>query len=126
MSEPLIKKRDGVIENYALSGGKLRGNVRFNTTDFGKSVRQEVDDETLSGGSIGYTVDNYKRIADVNPDDDSDEDYLGTFSAERWTPYEYSLTPIEADVTSGVGRNADAKFPVRFTGAPTETPKPVI
>ncbi len=118
-------QRAGVVDNYALSGGKLRGNVRFNTTDFGKSVRQEVDDETLTGGSIGYTVDNYERVADVDPEDDKDEDYLGTFSATRWTPYEFSLTPIEADVNSGVGRSADLKFPVRFTGAPEEAPNVV-
>jgi hypothetical protein len=47
----------------------------------GRSWDLPKNNPAFSGGSIGYTVDNYKRIADVNLDDDSDEDYLGTFSA---------------------------------------------
>jgi HK97 family phage major capsid protein len=119
-------QRAGVVADYRLGGGKLTGNVRFNTTTFGQQVRQEVDDETLTGASVGYTVDKYERVADVDPDDDEDEDYLGTYRAASWTPYEVSLTPIEADVNSGVGRNADQKFPVRFIGAPEATPIPVL
>jgi hypothetical protein len=46
-------------------------------------------------------------VADIDPDEDEDEDYLGTYRAVEWELYEFPLTPIEADVNSGIGRSAE-------------------
>ncbi len=119
-------QRAGRIENGKVGAGKTSGEARFATTDFARSVQQEVDDGTLTDMSVGYLVNEYNRVADVNPDDDEDEDYLGTYRAVRWEPVEGSLVAIPADPGSGVGRNLDPEkvpqYPVRFIGAPATPP----
>ena len=113
-------QRAGVVTAFRIDSSKLRGDIRFSTTPFAREVQQEVDDETLKGCSIGYIVNEYARSEDLDPEDDEDEDYLGTFRTADWEVYEVSLTPIEADVASGVGRSADQKtHPVRLRGAVT-------
>lgn len=111
-------QRAGIIPDAKVVDGVMRGNGRFGTTDFARGIQQEVDDGTLSGASIGYIVDAYERTEDFDSKDDEDEEYLGTFRTAGWEVYELSLTPIEADVASGVGRSADIKtHPVRLIGA---------
>jgi HK97 family phage major capsid protein len=112
-------QRSGRLDPWAVSGGKGTGEISFGSTDFARCTQQEVDDRTLQGVSVGYQVHEYKRVADADPDDDEDEDYLGTYRAVDWEPYEVSLTPIEADIHSGVGRSAIPdpsipQYPVRF------------
>lgn len=123
-------QRAGKIDNGKIADGKTTGEARFGTTDFARSVQQEVDDGTLTDMSVGYMVHEYKRVTDVDSDDDEDEDYLGTYRAVNWEPYEGSLTPIPADAASGIGRSAEPDpktplYPVRFIGAPANlTPQP--
>jgi HK97 family phage major capsid protein len=112
-------QRAGRLENWCIASGRGTGEIRFGTTDFARSINQEVDDETLKGVSVGYQVHEYQRVADACAEDDEDEDYMGTYRAVDWEPYEASLTPIEADIHSGVGRGMapDPKvpqYPVRF------------
>ena len=120
-------QRAGKIDNGKVEKGKTTGEARFGSTDFARSIKQEVDDGTLTDMSVGYMVHEYNRVADVDPDDDEDEDYIGTYRAVSWEPYEGSLTPIPADANSGIGRSnePDPKlpmYPVRFTGAPALPP----
>lgn len=121
-------QRAGKIENGQVADGKTIGEARFGSTDFARSVKQEVDDGTLTDMSVGYMVHEYARVADVDAADDEDEDYLGTYRAVSWEPYEGSLTPIPADANSGIGRSNDPDpklplYPVRFTGAPAVNPQ---
>jgi len=122
-------QRAGRIENGVVGKGKTTGEARFGTTDFARSIQQEVDDGTLTDMSVGYLVHEYNRVADVDPADDEDEEYLGTYRAVRWEPVEGSLVAIPADPASGVGRGLDAvaadkfpQYPVRFIGAPAIPP----
>jgi HK97 family phage major capsid protein len=119
--DPMI--RAGRLDPWIISGGKGTGEISFGSTEVARNLQQEVDDRTLQGISVGYQVHSYQRVADADPDDDEDEDYMGTYRAVDWEPYEVSLTPIEADVKSGVGRSVATdpnipQFPVRFLGAP--------
>jgi HK97 family phage major capsid protein len=113
-------QRAGRIENITIGSGKTSGDARFGTNDFARSVRQEVDDNTLTDMSVGYLVNEYQRVADIDPDDDEDEDYLGTYRAVSWEPVEGSLVAIPADTEAGLGRSLDKddpklpKYPVRF------------
>jgi HK97 family phage major capsid protein len=121
-------QRSGRLEDWKIASGRGTGEIRFGTTAFAQTIRQEVDDETLQGVSVGYVVHEYGRVADVDPDDDEDDDYLGTYRAKSWEPYEVSLTPIEADIDCGVGRSTDPdsklpQFSVRFAGAPANPPQ---
>lgn len=121
-------QRAGKIENGKVADGKTTGEARFGTTEFARSIKQEVDDGMMTDMSVGYMVHEYKRVADVDPDDDEDDDYMGTYRAVSWEPYEGSLTPIPADPNSGMGRSAapDPKlplYPVRFTGVPADPPQ---
>lgn len=120
-------QRAGRIENGQVADGKTTGEARFGTTDFARSVQQEVDDGTLTDMSVGYLVHEYQRVADFDPDDDEDEDYMGTYRAVSWEPVEGSLVAIPADPASGVGRNMESdknlpQYPVRFIGAPAISP----
>jgi HK97 family phage major capsid protein len=126
--------RAGRLTNAKIADQRGSGEIKFGSTQFAKDRQQEVDDGILSGISVGYQVHDYQRVADVDPDDDEDEDYLGTYRAVDWEPYEVSLTPIEADARCGVGRSLASPeealqqhiplFPVRFQGAPALPPEP--
>lgn len=130
--DPML--RAGKLVNAKIADQRGAGEIQFGSTQFAQDRHQEVDDGILNGISVGYQVHSYQRVADVDPDDDEDEDYLGTYRAVDWEPYEVSLTPIEADAACGVGRSIASPeeaqkqniplFPVRFLGAPVNPPQP--
>jgi HK97 family phage major capsid protein len=130
--DPMI--RAGKLANAKIADARGTGEIKFGTTQVAKDRHQEVDDGILSGISVGYQVHEYQRVADVDPDDDEDDEYLGTYRATDWEPYEVSLTPIEADAACGVGRSLASPeeanqqhiplFPVRFLGVPSLPSEP--
>jgi HK97 family phage major capsid protein len=119
-------QRAGILQDGAIDDKTGRGNIRFNSTKFGKDVATEVREGTLPYISVGYIVHSENRVEDIDPKDDEDENYLGTYHADSWEPVEVSLVPIPADPSVGVGRDLShvPQYPVRFAGMPA-TPPPV-
>lgn len=117
-------QRAGILQDGVIDAKGGRGNIRFNTTAFGKDVATEVREGTLPFISVGYIVHNEQRVADIDPADDEDLNYLGTYEADDWEPCEVSLVAIPADITVGVGRDLDhlPQYPVRFAGIPAAPP----
>jgi HK97 family phage major capsid protein len=124
-----INQRAGILEDGVIANGEGRGNVRFNSTQIGKDTRTEVAvDKTLPWISVGYIVHSEARVADIDPTDDEDPDYLGTWEADSWEPCETSFVAIPADITAGVGRDLATlsptipQYPVRFAGVAATPP----
>jgi len=117
-------QRAGILQDGVIDDKTGRGNIRFNTTQFGKDVATEVREGTLPYISVGYIVHSEQRVADIDPLDDEDPNYLGTYEADEWEPCEVSLVAIPADPSVGVGRDLNhlPQYPVRFAGIPATPP----
>jgi len=95
---PLLTSHDssstpvGIIENVHLSGGKLRGVLRFGGGSRALDAWEDVKAGVLRSISIGYQILEGKQDGD---------DYRVT----RWMPYEASLVSVPADPTVGIGRS---------------------
>jgi HK97 family phage major capsid protein len=125
-----INQRAGILQDGQITDKKGSGNVRFNSTQFGKDTATEVREGTLPFISVGYIVHSESRVADIDPTDDEDENYLGTYEADSWEPVEVSFVAIPADPSVGVGRDLSTvpQYPVRFAGLPATppvTPEPI-
>jgi HK97 family phage major capsid protein len=117
-------QRAGILQDGVMNTKGGRGNVRFNSTQFGKDTATEIREETLPWISVGYLVHSEKRIEDIDPADDENPDYIGTYEADDWEPCEVSAVAVEADITVGVGRDLShiPQYPVRFAGIPATPP----
>ncbi len=77
--------------------------IVFDDDDDGNKAMQKVKSGSLRGVSVGYMINKAREVK-------SGEEFEGingpALIATRWTPYEISLTPIPADPTVGVGRDA--------------------
>ena len=95
---PLLEGHDsgrlpvGVVEDLHLTGGKLRGRMRFGASQRAREIWEDVAAGILRSVSIGYSVEKTERNG-------------GTYRVVRWTPYEASLVALPADATVGIGRN---------------------
>jgi HK97 family phage major capsid protein len=116
-----VNQRAGILQDGQIGDKKGTGNVRFNSTQFGKDTATEVRGGTLPFISVGYIVASERRVEDIDPADDEDENYLGTYEADSWEPVEVSFVAIPADPSVGVGRTVP-QYPVRFAGMPASPP----
>lgn len=117
-------QRAGILQDGVIDDQTGRGSIRFNTTQFGKDIATEVREGTLPYISVGYIVHSERRVEDIDPADDEDENYIGTYQADSWEPVEVSLVAIPADPSVGVGRDLSTvqQYPVRFAGNPATPP----
>lgn len=106
------QKYIGRVDDVTLgSDGKLRGLMRFGNSGKAKQRRQDVLDGILTDVSVGYRIDQLKLVEETDDED--------TYRATRWTPMEVSLVAVPADISVGVGRNAEhTEFPVNIVTAP--------
>ncbi len=90
-------QRGAAIVSADVRNGQLVIRAKYGTSDAAKEIRKDVTDGLLRGVSVGYRVHSW----------DVDED-ARTYTGTDWEPYEASFTPIPADATVGVGREAGA------------------
>jgi phage head maturation protease len=96
---PLIESHDssrlnvGIVDSLRLTGGKLRGVVRFGKSARARELAADVRARIIRGLSVGYQID------ESTWDDDS------TLRATRWTPLETSMVAVPADTNAGFYRS---------------------
>ena len=106
----------GRVEDVALGkDGKLRGLMRFGRSAKAQEARQDVLDGIRTDISVGYRINELKLVTSTDDED--------TYRATNWGPMESSLVSVPADITVGVGRNAETtEYPV--TVVPPTLPAP--
>jgi len=82
--------------------------IGFDDTEDGRTARTRVKAKSLRGVSVGYQI---LKARIVEKDEVYEHPVIGridgpAFIALRWEPIEISLTPVPADGTVGVGRDA--------------------
>jgi len=97
--DPAELPRPGNVEHIRLAGRRLRGTLRFGSSDRAAEILAAIDEGTLTELSIGYQVKEWKQ---EGTDPESGRPIV---RATRWTLYECSLVNLPADVSVGVGRS---------------------
>lgn len=105
----------GRVEDIRLLDDKrLAGMLRFGRSARAAEIRQDIEDGIRPDISVGYSIE---RLVLVEERED-----LEVYRAVRWTPMEVSTVPVPADITVGVGRDAErAALPVEVE-RPDHTP----
>lgn len=101
----------GAFRETGYDDGIGRGEVSFDETDEGELAMKRVQSRSLRGVSVGYSVQKFHRL---QPGEEYQlrtrkvkyRDDMDTYIAEKWGPREVSLTPIPADTSVGIGRDA--------------------
>ena len=87
-----------------------RARIGFDDDESGNLAMGKVKSKSLRGVSFGYIINKARRLMDEKEewtDTETGRTFRGpAVIATRWTPYEISLTPIPADKTVGIGREA--------------------
>lgn len=91
----------GVVESVSIDVDRRgRAVVRFGNSQRADEIFQDVKDGIRRLISFGYTVHNAVR--------EGTRDGADVFRVTDWEPFEISIVSIPADVTVGIGRNADS------------------
>ncbi|OPY78282.1 MAG: Caudovirus prohead protease [Syntrophorhabdus sp. PtaU1.Bin153] len=101
----------GKFSNESYEEGKGRGRAGFDETDEGNLALSRVQSGSLRGVSVGYSVEKFRKL---QPGEEyklatgtiKGREDIPVYIAEKWSPREISLTPIPADHTVGIGRDA--------------------
>lgn len=89
----------GRVENIRVDDKRLRGDLRFFSTEAAQEVRTIVS-EGHREMSVGYSVERMKLV------EAGKDGKLDTYRVTKWTPMEASIVGVPADHTVGVGRDA--------------------
>lgn len=93
----------GRVENPRIERKKAKAKVVFDDDEIGNMAFAKVKSGSLRGVSIGYAIDELKEL-------EAGETWRGfegpVYIATKTSIYEASLTPIPADPTVGIGRDA--------------------
>lgn len=92
----------GVVESFSVdaNGGKARAKVRFSKSARGQEIYQDVVDGIRRNVSVGFSI--HKLVLEEENDNGND-----LYRADDWEPFELSIVSIPADISVGVGRNAE-------------------
>lgn len=100
---PLLANHDandlpiGKVTNLRLEDRKLRGTLRFGSSERAREIFEDVLDGILDNISVGYQILETRENGD-------------TILVTRWQPYEASLVAVPADPTVGVGRSDNTNY----------------
>lgn len=83
-----------IVENLQVSGGKLRGIVRFGESARAIELFKDVAAGIVRGLSAGYRWITHEYDEPTN-----------TVTVTRWQPYEASIVPVPADIEAGFFRS---------------------
>ena len=95
---PLIESHDssrvniGIVENLKIEGKKLRGTLRFGTSERASEIWEDIKAGIIRYLSIGY------EIMDTMA-------FEGGFKVIRWQPLEVSIVSVPADPGAQIGRS---------------------
>ncbi|TZE82048.1 caudovirus prohead protease [Calorimonas adulescens] len=98
----------GKIENARLAADEKRtyADIVFDTDLDADLIYQKVQNGTLKGVSVGYSVDVWEEVAPGKTS--SNGRFTGpAYVAVKWTPLEISIVSVPADDTVGVWRNME-------------------
>jgi len=101
----------GPFKETGYEDGNGRGVISFDETEEGELAMKRVQSRSLRGVSVGYSVTRFHKL---QPNEEYQlktkkvkyREDIPIYIAEKWGPREVSLTPIPADHTVGVGRDA--------------------
>lgn len=92
----------GRIHKAWVDNGKGYAEISFDDDEFSQKIKNKVDTKTLTGVSVGYSVDAWEEVL---PGKTSTDGFAGPCQIARsWFPYEISIVSVPADETVGVGR----------------------
>jgi HK97 family phage major capsid protein len=96
------KDHIGVVESFSVDpkDGKARAKVRFSKSTRGQEIYQDVVDGIRRNVSVGFSI--HKLVLEEENEDGND-----LYRADDWEPFELSIVSIPADISVGVGRNAE-------------------
>lgn len=93
----------GRVTNVRIENRRGIATIIFDDDEDGNKAMRKVESGSLRGISTGYLIEKYREVQ-------NGEEWEGiqgpAYVATRWAPYEITLTPIPADHTVGVGRDA--------------------
>lgn len=93
----------GRWEDVKVTNKTIRGTLYFDADPEGERAMAKVKSGSLKGISVRYGITKFRELQDK-------EEWNGfkgpAFIATKWQPIEGSLTPIPADPTVGIGRDA--------------------
>jgi hypothetical protein len=93
---------------------KIRSRMRWGTDEDALKIRHKVRDKSVRGVSVGYCPSEFIYLEN---EDVSYKRFTGpAWVVTRWEPFEFSLTPIPADPSVGIGRTLNAGGSARQTG----------
>lgn len=92
----------GVVDSFSVDAkdGKARAKVRFSKSARGQEIYQDVVDGIRRNVSVGFSI--HKLVLEEENEDGND-----LYRADDWEPFELSIVSIPADISVGVGRNAE-------------------
>jgi HK97 family phage major capsid protein len=110
----------GVVERAWLDKDKkLRGLLRFSSSQRGQDIERDIDERIRRHISVGYMVHAVVREdRETGKDDKGNPIVTPVYRVVRWEPMEVSVVSVPADMTVGVGRNAGAVAPAPQGAAP--------
>jgi len=112
-----MRNQVGVIEEVSIDEAdrKGRASVRFGRSAKAEEIFQDVIDGIRSNVSVGYQIDEVVL-------EKEEKNKPSIYRVSRWEPYEISLVSVPADISVGVGREAEdgKEIEIRIPAIPKE------